>query len=444
MSKTLILMRHGKAQRPSEDMLDMERRLTEAGKRSLIATLPCSLGLMPQKGTSVQVWSSPAARAVETARIMLRACKRHGADVSDDVMAIDALWSQESEAFLEAVRSCDADMVIAVGHNPFIEDVTAELTGSRIDFATGGFAAIRLSDDVADDDGEHTGRLLWFAQGPVSRRWKTVVQMERILADASDTLQSRLDAFFANPDDIETMHKFRVSIRTLRSLLAFVRPWNDANQNKEAQEELKSIVAETSRLRELDVLTEQARDMEGASLEFVAFCDAKAERERAKVIKALSSKRITKMMSDVSLQMHDVKWRKFVNASGLEAADIRARFDDLAASLKEDLAAIDLSDVEKTHDIRKDAKRVRYDAEKFKSLIGDDAVDIAKDMTAHQDNLGTICDARTNIDIINGFSSEDLEEPVAWDLALLRAQNETYLYTTLRSAQENAAEQATF
>ena len=40
MSDTIILMRHGKAQRPADDMLDMERRLTEAGKRSLAATLP--------------------------------------------------------------------------------------------------------------------------------------------------------------------------------------------------------------------------------------------------------------------------------------------------------------------------------------------------------------------------------------------------------------------
>ena len=89
---------------------------------------------------------------------------------------------------------------------------------------------------------------------------------------------------------------------------------------------------------------------------------------------------------------------------------------------------------EKTHDVRKSAKRVRYDAEKFSALVGDDAVDVAKDMTAHQDNLGAICDARVNIDIINGIDVDSLPEPVAWDLAFLRAQNETFLYSTLRNA----------
>ena len=434
MSDILILMRHAKAQRPSEDMLDMERRLTEAGKRSLVATLPNSLGLMPQQGSTVEVWTSPAARADQTARIMQKACKRHGADVAPDLKVIDALWSQEAEPFLEAVRSCESDVVIAVGHNPFIEDVTETLTGSRIVFATGGFAAIRLTDEGMDPDEDRIGRLLWFAQGPVSQRWKTIVQMEKILADNADAVQSRLLAFYENPDDIETMHKFRVSIRTLRSLLAFTAPWQDAAQNKEAQADLKEIVAVTSRLRELDVLTEQAQAMEGATTELIQFCGERALEERKKVAAALSSKRMTKRLENVISELHNVKWRKRVNAAGLDASEVRARFDTLTSELEEELAALDLSDVEKTHDVRKSAKRVRYDAEKFKALVGDDAVDIAKSMTDHQDNLGAICDARVNIDIINNFSPDDMPEPVAWELALLRAQNETFLYTTLRNS----------
>lgn len=435
MSDIIILMRHGKAQRPADDMLDMERRLTEAGKRSLSATLPYSLGLLPRNKSSVQIWSSPAVRAEQTARIMQRACKRHGADIEGDLRIVDSLWNQDADSFLSDVRACDADIVVAVGHNPFIEDVTARLTGSRIDFATGGFAAIQLLDaDTCPQDPAYPARLLWFAQGPVSQLWKTVVQMERILGKAADTVQERLDAFFENPDDIETMHKFRVSIRTLRSLLAFVAPWQEPSQNKEAQELLKLIVADTSRLRELDVLTEQAKEMEGATTEFIEFCEQEAANERARVAKALSSKKTAKRLESISDELHDIRWRKRVNAEGLEQTEVRARFDALAAELEEDLASLDLADVEKTHDVRKSAKRVRYDAEKFSALVGDDAVDVAKDMTAHQDNLGAICDARVNIDIINGIDVDSLPEPVAWDLAFLRAQNETFLYSTLRNA----------
>lgn len=491
MSEILVLMRHGKAEKRGNDKPDFERVLTEAGKRSLAATLRHSLGLFPRGEVSVQVWSSPAARADQTARIMQRACKQHGANVSPELTLCDELWSQDADGFLDKVRECSADIVVAVGHNPFIEDLTAWLTGSSIDFATGGFAAIHLpktqavsgetssggSPSGGSTSGETTlgespsgessahddqnlavtetpsqlgaeqahietdelddvpqGRLLWFAQGPISQRWKTIVQMESALADSADAVKTRLEGFLENPDDVETMHKFRVSIRTLRSLLAFVSPWMNADQNKSCQTSLKSIVSTTSRLRELDVLAEQARALDGASPEFVEFCEAEASSERARVADIVSSKRTAKKLERVIAILHDVKWRKRVNEQGLGAHEIRSRFDGLVSSLQADLDALDISDVEKTHDVRKSAKRVRYDAEKFKSLIGDDAVSIAKSMTAHQDNLGAICDARVNIDIINGFPISALPEPIAWELALLRAQNETFLYTTLRQS----------
>ena len=432
MSDTLILMRHGKAQRMTEDMLDIERKLTESGKRSLVATLPRSLGML-QGGARAIVWSSPAARAEQTARIMQKACKRHGVKVSEDIVVVDALWTQDADAFLALVRECEADCVIAVGHNPFIEDLTARLTGSRIDFATGGFAAIKLA-GPEDAQTDSFGRLLWFAQGPISQRWKTLVHIEAIIGDCEDTVRERLRAFFENPNDIETMHKFRVSIRTLRSLLAFIKPWQNAKQNLSVQDDLKYVVAETSRLRELDVLTEQASEMDTSSTELVEFCALRAEEERERVMAALRSKRITKRLDNVSSQLHAIKWRKDLVLNGLDSSSVRRRFDEIAAELESELTTLNLADVEKTHDVRKTAKRVRYDAEKFMPLIGTDAVDIAKSMTAHQDNLGAICDARVNIDLINSFEEETLPEAVAWDLALLRAQNETFLYSTLKGA----------
>ena len=54
---------------------------------------------------------------------------------------------------------------------------------------------------------------------------------------------------------------------------------------------------------------------------------------------------------------------------------------------------------------------------------------------AHQDNLGDVCDARANIRLINEFLERDLPETVVWELTLLRAQNETFLYSTLKAAE---------
>ena len=433
MSNMLILMRHAKAQRPVEGEPDLDRKLTEWGKRSLAATLPDALKMIP-KGAAVQIWSSPAERAMQTASIALDACKARSVSVASDVEPVEALWEQDGAAFLKAVYACEADCVLAVGHNPFIEEMTEQLAGSFIDYATGGLAAIALADQATVEEGGLAGRLLWFVQGPISQRWKTLVQLERTLAKGADEVERRLDEFFEDPEEIETAHKLRVSIRTLRSLCTFVSPWQQSGQNKAVQADLKSIVACTSRLRELDVFSEQAEELEGATPEFIAFCRGKAAEERRRVIEELGSKKMLKRVERVREELGAVQWRGRLCSEGLGDDEVRARFDSLATQLEGDLNALDLADVEATHDVRKRAKQVRYDAEQFEQLLGDDVVGIAKGMTAHQDNLGAICDARVNIGIVDSLTGEDVPEPVAWDLALLRAQNETFLYTILRES----------
>ena len=441
MTKTLLLVRHGKAKTLAEGQQDFERELTEAGRRSLEACLPTELAPLGKKCGSVQVWSSPAARAMQTAKLVAKALKKMGIKVDGGVLEHDELWTQETIALIEQLDRCDADTVIAVGHNPFIEATTEYLSGARIPYATGAIGALSIDfealasrDMPMDANSMQRARLLWFSQGPVSQRWKTLVSFEKVLKSGINTVLARRDDFFENPNDIETMHKFRVSIRTLRSLVAFVKPWQEASQNSAMQVDLKEIVGATSRLRELDVLCEQARSASFSSPALVSFCEEEAARERESVKKVLSCKKTEKRLERVANNAECIRWKDPYVQEGLPATQARARFDELAANLEHDLSVLDLKDVEPTHDVRKNAKRVRYVAENFSDVVGDDAAGIAKGMTAHQDNLGAICDARVNIDIINGFTGRDLPEEVAWDLALLRAQNETFLYTTLRDS----------
>ena len=79
------------------------------------------------------------------------------------------------------------------GEKVVIEEMTEQLAGSFIDYATGGLAAIALADQAAVEEGGLAGRLLWFVQGPISQRWKTLVQLERTLAKGADEVERRLD-----------------------------------------------------------------------------------------------------------------------------------------------------------------------------------------------------------------------------------------------------------
>ena len=443
MQKTLVLMRHGKAQTLAGNQQDFDRELSEAGKRSLVASLPSMLSPLGPKCKSALIVSSPAPRAAQSAELLKDALNNRHVKTGE-VLYLDALWNQDAPAFIEAILSLKDDMVFAVGHNPFVEQFIFESSGATLPCATGALAALSFNFtldselDLTSDNPK--ARLIWFSQGPISQRWKTIVQLESELNDAAKTVKARLESFIQDPEDIETMHKLRVSIRTLRSLVAFVKPWQDPKQNSVVQSLLKGIVARTSRQRELDVFAEQAHQSTASSSELIDFCDLQASNERLNTLDVLQSKKIAKDLDLACKNLKSIRWKKSVKATGLDRIDIRQHFDEIASDLEFEVEHLNLADVELTHDVRKKAKRVRYVAENFKQILGDDAVDIAKGMTAHQDNLGAICDARVNIQLINEVLESDLPEPVAWDLALLRAQNETFLYSTLRTSHSDQFE----
>lgn len=267
---------------------------------------------------------------------------------------------------------------------------------------------------------------------------KTLVQLQGALAGKAEEIEGRREALFANPEDIETTHRFRTRIRALRSLVAFVKPWQNAEQNAETQALLKEIVGHTSRLRELDVFEDQVCSNPGSSPELVKLCKREASAERAKVLKILKSKRVTKSFERAMDLAKHVGWKKRYVKNGLPKDVARARFDAMIESVGSDLTNLKLSDEELTHDVRKRAKRARYVAENCDDVLGADAVSIAKGMEAHQDSLGDVCDARANIRLISEFLQLDLPERVVWELNLLRAQHETYLYGMLLSSKDKA------
>lgn len=265
----------------------------------------------------------------------------------------------------------------------------------------------------------------------------TLAQLQTAMAQVAEAVEGRRDAFFGNPYDPETIHRFRTNIRTLRSLVAFVKPWQNARQNAKTQAILKEVVGHTSRLRELDVLEKQVRAIPDVSPKLVALCAKEAADERAKVLKVLSSKRLTKKLKRaLSLAKHIV-WKKRYAKHGLPQAVVRERFDAMIVSIRANLDTLDLTDVERTHDVRKRAKRVRYVAEFCEDMLGTDAVDVATNMTAHQDSLGDICDERANIRLAQEFlRRKKLPKAVVRDLNSMRLQSDAFLNDALQRASD--------
>lgn len=161
MALTVVLVRHGEARNKEFGQTDFERELTEAGAQALREAFPRALSLA-QTSEASELWVSPAVRARQTAAI------------ANDTLGIETvrelhcMYEQDQMGFLEELSQTNADVVVAVGHIPFMEDVCAHLCGSYLGFATGAAAAVEIPDSSVRNltRGLVRGRLLWFVQGP--------------------------------------------------------------------------------------------------------------------------------------------------------------------------------------------------------------------------------------------------------------------------------------
>lgn len=124
--KTILLTRHGKTIEADGEMADFDRYLTKRGKQDpvFVARELIDLNIIPDK-----IISSSAVRAAQTAEIFASRF-----DVSkSNLHLLDFLYGYYStEKLIEYLgqSASKSNTVQIVGHNPKMEELGADLTGS--------------------------------------------------------------------------------------------------------------------------------------------------------------------------------------------------------------------------------------------------------------------------------------------------------------------------
>ena len=166
MARQLWLLRHADAE-PHGTRPDAERRLTERGERQarLAGRALGRMGVEPDA-----ILCSPKERALRTAtlaleawdgarlarRLRIHAPLREGFDGPQALAAMEQLGPH--------------GRMLAVGHEPDLSDVVAQLTGARIDLKKGGLALVRLpsgATEVAPGSSDAAGGELVLLLRPV-------------------------------------------------------------------------------------------------------------------------------------------------------------------------------------------------------------------------------------------------------------------------------------
>jgi triphosphatase len=166
----------------------------------------------------------------------------------------------------------------------------------------------------------------------------------------------------------DALHQARVGIRRLRSAFSIFRPLLNHDGELPLQEGLKWLASELGDARNLDVLLE--RSNAGPLHHRLS-----AAREDAyhKVENALASDRVRALMLDLAQWTNSGTWLREPETQKLRDGPVHdftgGILDRLRRRVKKDGRGLEKADDEARHELRKDAKKLRYAAEFFGALF---------------------------------------------------------------------------
>jgi len=136
--KTILILRHAKSSREDPALHDHARPLNDRGERDAprVGVMLKEKNLIPD-----EILSSPAVRALETARAAARA-----SGFKKDIRLVAEFYPGEPEDYIKVLKKLpdNVNRVMVVGHNPGIEELIWELIGTLEEIPTAALTHLEL------------------------------------------------------------------------------------------------------------------------------------------------------------------------------------------------------------------------------------------------------------------------------------------------------------
>jgi triphosphatase len=203
------------------------------------------------------------------------------------------------------------------------------------------------------------------------------------------------------PERPDTVHRFRVGLRRLRSLLSAFREVLPEDERRVLGKRLASVGKRFSRTREWDVfLAATLRPMNDALTDEPALLELEACAREARRRSLPDAVNFHTEATEVATAIDAAGWLHHPRAEFADDwhKDLKAFASALLEKhhrrLRRQLKAVDLDHQAAFHDLRIRAKKLRYPIEMFDNLFDEDLVDAYLErLIAVQDALGQLNDA---------------------------------------------------
>ena len=214
----------------------------------------CALPIWINGETNIAIWSSPAVRSDETAKLI---AKGLGAD---KVSHFDFILDGDFNLLIENLRGIDEGVtLLLVGHEPHLSKWSKRLTGKVVHFKKEMVAGIHVKtlDPISAD-------LEWIEKPGNHKKCVKkqhpglmVKELKRIMLELLTEIAKHLKQYPDHPDDMEIVHDIRVKLRQVRSFVSLMKQMMQEEEYSHYQSLLQGIAHNFSLLRELDVVYEQ-------------------------------------------------------------------------------------------------------------------------------------------------------------------------------------------
>lgn len=191
--------------------------------------------------------------------------------------------------------------------------------------------------------------------------------------------------------DAEAMHQVRVAIRRLRTALWLFRPAVRDKEFAAINSELRKLTRELGAARNIDVILASMSPGDPARTHL----ERDRQRLYARILRMLDSRRFRLFLLDLLAWANIGEWRKRKKAQGPLAPFAGKRLDKLWNQINERGAKLLTLSVEERHELRIDAKKMRYALEFLggvAAVAGEAQRDFVKAAEGIQDALGHLND----------------------------------------------------
>ena len=244
---------------------------------------------------------------------------------------------------------------------------------------------------------------------PMSEAGRKVlfIHFSRMLANEQGTREGT---------DIEALHDMRVATRRMRAAFQLFAPYFEQAAIRQFGRDLRKAGRTLGAVRDLDVLLDKARDFQATATPSIAG-SMELLLTHWSTLREVARRNMLEYLDGKNYRTFVTQFREFLTTPGAGALQSDALFPareqvrhvvpSLIMQRYESARAYEAvlpgAPLPVYHQLRIDCKRLRYVMEFFRELLGDDSRDLIKEITAMQDLLGSLQDARIAEGLIGEF-----------------------------------------